>query len=543
MREWQVVRTAIMVICAATLLIGISCAPTASYRNSRGAVERHLSKSEIKRYMAMGIELSTQEKFKAAAEVFQKIIDDDTMNVEALIRHGYACTQNEEYADARYDFTRVIDHKIGDTAEAFLLRGTVYANTAQYAYAVKDFDVYLNVGGKNIDSASCLFRRAKCYYDENKFDSALADCKSSLGRFEYEEYVREMLGDIYCRLGKNEQAGEEYQKAQALYQEKNRAAHFERIKGKVESRCNRPDAIPSLQLKIDKAKPGDLIEIPAGTYNDHLFIYDKEDLRLIAVGGVAKLRTDNAHQQLIMIKNSRNITIDGFLLRHDVEGSAVCNIEIDSSEGVSVRNCEIVGSDMNGVYVKASKEVAFDKCVIHHCDPGLSFWNVDGAAVTQCRFWNNGFHYTSHDVTYNDATTISFDKNNTGFPDKSPLQEGWLSLLNKEGRLPLFNDKPYLLSGDFNGDGHDEYALQTQRANFSPDTGLDIAIISGTSHVDVVRLPVNQNFSWSVRNGRSEDGPNPSPDSIACEFNAAASISEGIITTSENGGFFFQQKR
>jgi tetratricopeptide (TPR) repeat protein len=521
-------------------LAGISlcltfCAPKVLHKAGTEIPQHLLSKSQVGQYMKMGTDLSDQNKYDAAAEMFEKIIDDDSMNGEALIHHGFACTRLEQYSNAIFDFSRVINNKTGDTAEAYMLRGTVYQNKGHYDSAIRDFNMYLNIKSHSIDSNNCFFRRASCYSDENKFDSALADLNRCSDGFEYKEYVYELRGDVFCRMGKGDRAASEYQKAFELYQQKNSTGNLDRIKEKANSPCSRPENTTSLQLKLDNAKPGDVITVPAGSYHDHVFIKNKDHILLVSSGGTAKMTGDQDKQPIIVIQNSRAITIDGFYLYYDGSSDSKQHIEIRKSDNICLKNCEFEKTEVNSVYISDSKQISFIKCRFHNCSSALTLWNVEGCEVTDCQFWENGFHYHSNDIEGSNSTGLVFNKINGYFPDNTPVSTEWLSSLKQHDLVPLFKARPFLVHGDFNGDGREEYALQSQRADFRGDTGIKIAIFSENSVMDTVRIPVNQNFEWS-----NHLGHNSSPDTIAVEFNSVHENCKGAIDKPKDGNYSFR---
>lgn len=485
--------------------------------------------------MKMGRDLSDQQKYEAAAEMFERIINDDSTNGEALIRHGFASTRLEQYDDAIFDFSRVINNKTGDTAEAYMLRGTVYQNKGHYDYAIRDFNAYLGIKTHSIDSNNCIFRRATCFSDENKFDSALADLNRCADGFEYREYVNELRGDIFCRMGKGDLATLEYRNAMELYQKKNSTGNLDRIKDKANNPCSRPDNTTSLQSKIDNSKPGDVITVPAGSYHDHVFIKNKENILLLASGGTVKMTGDQDKQPIFVIQNSRAITIDGFYLYYDGSGPSKQHIEISKSDSICLKNSEFEKTEVNSVYIRDSKRFSVIKCRFHNCSSALTLWNVEGCEVTDCQFWENGFHYHSNDIEGSNSTGLVYDNINRYFPDNTPVSGEWLASLKQFDLVPLFNARPFLVRGDFNGDGREEYALQTQKSDFSGDTGIKIAIFSENLTIDTVQIPVNQNFEWSIHSGHSS-----SPDTIAVEFNSAHDYCRGMISKPKDGNYSFK---
>jgi parallel beta-helix repeat protein len=503
----------------------------------------HLSIKEINDYMKMGRELSAQQKYEAAAEIFRKIIEDDTTNGEALIRCGFALTRLDQLAEARFYLTRVIDNRCGDIAEARLLRGTVYQENGSYDLALKDFNAYLSTKGSAIDSGNCLFRRATCYFQKNEFDAVIADCDHCLGKFEYEEYVRELLGDTYCRLGQPEVAVSQYRKALKIVENKKSLAQIDRIRNKVQTGCDRAEAAPALQRQIDDADTGAVIEIKAGTYDDHFTIANKIGLRIVVTGGVAEVGVDNERQTILTIHRSSNIVLEGFHFLHKGEHSSVTAVKIDSCDEITLRNCEIDGNGNGGIHAKDAKNLRIIKCSIHGCETGISTWNVDGCKISECRFWNNGFFNAPKIFTQKYCSHLEFTDNNNRFPDNAPVPETWLKLLKQSHRIPYFNTAPYLLTANLTIGGKEESVLLTQHDNFLPDNELVVAIISPTNKLDTVHLPVNQNFSWGLQRGAQVYSA-PEPDKIKCEFNTKHDIWKGWIGwNDEKKKFGFWRKK
>jgi len=127
----------------------------------------------------------------------------------------------------------------------------------------------------------------------------------------------------------------------------------------------------SLRRAVDKARPGDTVQVHSGTYTESL-LYLPSGIRLVSFDGPGQAIIDGAGEgDMLTIFNRKNIVIDGFEIRN--AGQHI--VKVEASSDIVIRNCKIHGS-RDGDCVKVtvrSERVTLEGCEIY--DPGMKGTN------------------------------------------------------------------------------------------------------------------------------------------------------------------------
>ena len=147
-----------------------------------------------------------------------------------------------------------------------------------------------------------------------------------------------------------------------------------------------------IQTAIDGANDGDVIKIPAGTYNE-----------LITIDGFKKLTITGAGQGVTII--------DGNGLTGDV-------VTISNSEKITFHDCTVTSSATfyNNFILSYIKDVTITKCTIESAaEAGIVCMYATRLKVKDCLFQNNGNNGLSINNSFKSSITSSiFDLNGSG---------------------------------------------------------------------------------------------------------------------------------
>ena len=178
------------------------------------------------------------------------------------------------------------------------------------------------------------------------------------------------------------------------------SGHTEAPPSRLERRAPAIDASP-LQARVDAARPGDRIEVAAGTYAGDLYI----DRPLTLVGLERPTLVGSGHRSVVMIR-ADHVTLDGF----DIDGRLGGSLS-DDTAGVHVAGhfaaiirCRIERS-LFGVYLYAAHGALIDDTRITGIlgkDPGeqgsgIHAWNTQRFRLTHnvIRYSRDGFYLQS----------------------------------------------------------------------------------------------------------------------------------------------------
>ncbi|MEK6630932.1 MAG: nitrous oxide reductase family maturation protein NosD [Acidobacteriota bacterium] len=180
--------------------------------------------------------------------------------------------------------------------------------------------------------------------------------------------------------------------------------------GPIEGRPGGP-AVSPLQVLIDRAHPGDRIEVEPGSYHGDVLI-DKT----VTLVGRGRPRLTGSGQGSVIRVSAGHVTIEGL----DIDGGGGGDLGRDSSgihvaaPGVTIRDCHISGA-LFGIYLRAADGATVDHNRVRgipRLDPGekgsgIHVWNTDGFRLIRNEIIDvrDGFYiqssphgYLSHNV-------------------------------------------------------------------------------------------------------------------------------------------------
>lgn len=134
---------------------------------------------------------------------------------------------------------------------------------------------------------------------------------------------------------------------------------------------------PTIQLAVEAAESGDIIQIKAGTYFSlqPVVIAYKDRLTLLGQGSVhimtPNLFRGNDYLPVIAILHSTNIAVDNIHAMHERQpvwgsgcGGAV--ITVEHSANVNIEGCELNGSGAIGIQAAGATNLVIKNNYIHH---------------------------------------------------------------------------------------------------------------------------------------------------------------------------------
>ncbi len=173
--------------------------------------------------------------------------------------------------------------------------------------------------------------------------------------------------------------------------------HTEAPPSRLERRAPARDASP-LQARIDAAKPGDRIDVDAGTYVGDLYI----DRPLTIVGHGRPVLLGSGYRSVVMVRGD-HITFDGF----DIDGREGGSLSDDSSgihisgRFAHVARCRVTRS-LFGVYLYAADDAWIDQTSVEGIlgktpgeqGSGIHSWNTRRFRLTDnvIRYSRDGFY-------------------------------------------------------------------------------------------------------------------------------------------------------
>lgn len=157
----------------------------------------------------------------------------------------------------------------------------------------------------------------------------------------------------------------------------------------------------SIQAAVDRAVPGDTIEILPGLYHESLLIdIDKITIRGLKENGRRAILDGRNQLTDAVITSSHNFTIDGLGIKdyvsngitvHGGTNAVFRDLEIDNSglygiypvevKGVLVENCLVTGIKDAAIYVGQSRDIIVRNNEVHHNVTGIEIENSVNALV------------------------------------------------------------------------------------------------------------------------------------------------------------------
>lgn len=146
-----------------------------------------------------------------------------------------------------------------------------------------------------------------------------------------------------------------------------------------------PGTKANLQALLDRAQPGDVVELTAGTYrfSGGLRVTGRTNVTIRGQGRV-ELVIDSLEEDVIAVHGSSNIVIRNLSARHNQPaGEYQCEgavIRVEDSNRVGILQCDLNGCGAAGVMSFSSQDVVVAGCRIHH-NTFAAVW-VQGGSVT-----------------------------------------------------------------------------------------------------------------------------------------------------------------
>lgn len=178
-----------------------------------------------------------------------------------------------------------------------------------------------------------------------------------------------------------------------------------------------PEALSSLQARIDVARPGDRIDVQAGTYTGDLFIH-----RSIRLVGHGRPRLIGSGLGSVIRVRADDVLVEGF----DIDGQLGGSLARDSAgihvagRRVTIRDCRIVRS-LFGVYLREADDAVVEGCDITGIEgrsageqgSGVHVWNAQRFTLrnNRVRYSRDGFYIQSAShgiVTGNEVSHVRY---------------------------------------------------------------------------------------------------------------------------------------
>jgi parallel beta-helix repeat protein len=275
----------------------------------------------------------------------------------------------------------------------------------------------------------------------------------------------------------------------------------------------------SIQAAVDRARPGDTIEVMPGVYNEEI----KIDLDNITLRGSGEPRPVLDGQKRLsdgVIATGSNFVIENFDLRHYIANGVVTqharnvtfrNLKIDdtglygvypvSCTGVTVEKCVATGIADAALYVGQSRDIVVRDCEAHDNVTGIEIENSINAVVE-----NNYVHDNTGGILVfvlpNNVSKVGSDcvvRNNRVINNNHPNFGNPNAIVSNvppgTGVLVMAADNTEVTANEIRG--NDCYGV----AVFS----LEVAFPKGTAF-DVGPTPEN---TWVHDNTYSDNGRNP----------------------------------
>jgi hypothetical protein len=151
--------------------------------------------------------------------------------------------------------------------------------------------------------------------------------------------------------------------------------------------------------KINDAKDGEVIKIAGGKFfvdeTGGLVLEGIKDVTIKSStpGNPAELVSASPDQDIVRIHNCKNLTVDGFVIYHDVESGCVAScVSVENSESVTVTGCDIHGSGAYGINVPeetGNSHIYITSNKIHNCSIYGLYYSSEKGSITGNTFYDN----------------------------------------------------------------------------------------------------------------------------------------------------------
>lgn len=158
--------------------------------------------------------------------------------------------------------------------------------------------------------------------------------------------------------------------------------------------------INSIQELIDRAKDGDVVSVPSGTYIENLKV--NKPIKLIAEG-VVNIRPLNPNEDVVEIL-SGGVALHGFSIIGPV-ATLKSGIYIENASGCYVHSNNVYNCSF-GIYVKDTKNFSLLDITVVGSDFGVYLCKVEDGAVTR-----NNMFFDKYGLALSECTNITVEKN------------------------------------------------------------------------------------------------------------------------------------
>ena len=168
-----------------------------------------VSASQEKQLFDTGIDYLKQERYQAAIEVFNELIDLDPDNPDAYKNRGVAFMKLSEYDLAIQDFEKT-KQMMPDLKGLHSNLGVAWYYKGEYEKAIASYNSEIDLSP---DSYYAYFNRAICWAELKEYDKSLDDIAQTLTRAPDFYLAHCLKGDLYMELKDVEAARSAYEKA------------------------------------------------------------------------------------------------------------------------------------------------------------------------------------------------------------------------------------------------------------------------------------------------------------------------------------------
>lgn len=187
---------------------------------------------------------------------------------------------------------------------------------------------------------------------------------------------------------------------------------------------NVPGDYTTIQAAINNANPGDTIQVAAGIYNEGSLVFNKDDIILIGSGAVTTTIFTSSNTYGVSVPSGvDNITIKDFTIQEDAThdgdtcpgGTPRFHLKISHNSGFTLENVCLVGPGIG-----------------NSCITGLDLNTVEGVTIKNVEI--TGYSKNGVSITAQQSLSDSYSSNNIGFENITidnngyPGSTGWAGI-------------------------------------------------------------------------------------------------------------------